>query len=143
MAKQKNKPVGLSVELQRLAEAEYINSFLVTGDIVTAKDVYCKILGDLVAKVPEDVELRAVDLRQQHLAILDPEIRKVKRMEWKEFTLLRSQLLRMLMNDDVAETDIPDTINFSDLKSLAPDEINTVITAFQKLQVLRREILSS
>jgi len=143
MAKQKNKPVGLSVELQRLAEAEYINSFLVTGDIVTAKDVYCKTLGDLVAKVPEDVELRAVDLRQQHLAILDPEIRKVKRMEWKEFTLLRSQLLRMLMNDDVAETDIPDTINFSDLKSLAPDEINTVITAFQKLQVLRREILSS
>lgn len=147
MANSKSKksasPGDLSTSLRSLAEDEYMNRFMVTGDVVSAQDVYRKTLGDLTSKVPERVELRAIELRKQHLAILDPEIRRVKRAEWKEFNLLRSQLLRMLLNDDIAETGIPDSLSFSDLKNLGPDEINTVITAFTKLQDMRRSILSS
>lgn len=147
MAKSKSKKPArsgdLSESLRSLAEDEYMNRFMVTGDVVEAQDVYRKTLGDLASKVPEHVELRAIDLRKQHLAILDPEIRRVKRAEWKEFNLLRSQLLRMLLNDDIAETGIPDALSFDDLKNLGPDEINTVITAFTKLQDMRRNILSS
>ncbi len=144
MAK-KSKRSEQSIEDARrqLAEAEYMNSFLVTTDVVSAKKAYRKALGDLRANPPESVEKRAIDLRKQMIAILDPQIKKVKRMEWVEFELLHAQVRRLLLKDDVADTGIPDQVMLDHLRDMQPGEVNAAVSAMRQLQEMRRDILLS
>lgn len=133
--------VPLSELRQNLAESEYIHTYLTTSDTLAAKNAYRKALGDLKANPPEEVERRGIDLRSQTIKILDPKIRSLKRDEWLEFELLHTQVRRMLLKDNVAETGVPDTINLADLKDMTPNELDVALDSLKKLQEIRRGIL--
>lgn len=127
----------------KLAASEYMNRFLTTGDVLEAEHAYRKTLASLDAEIPGDLENRAIHIRQQFLDILEPEIKRVKRAEWKEFELLHYQLRRMLLKDDVAETGIPDKLCPEQLKDMTPESFTHVINSMVKLHEMRREILNS
>jgi len=126
---------------QSLAESEYTHTYLTTSDTLAAKTAYRKALGDLKAEPPEEVERRCIELRSQMLEILEPKIRKIKRDEWLEFDLLHTQVRRMLLKDNIAETGVPDKLNLSDMKDMTPNELDVALDSLKKLQEMRRSIL--
>ena len=129
--------------MQELAEAEYLNCFLTTCSFLEADQAYRKSVGDLTAEVPDKVCRDAIERRLKMLEVLQPEILKVKRQEFKELKLLESQLHRLTLSGDVAETGIPDELKLDDLRAIDVDDLTSVVNGFKKLQEMRREILSS
>lgn len=143
MAKSKSPPETIADARSRLAEAEYLNRYLVTCDLAQAELAYQKAVGKLDAKIPDDVERKAIVLRRQMLDILDPRIRSVKREENKEYEMLHAQVRRLVLKDDIAETGIPDKIEPAHLKDMGAEELTYAINAISKLQEMRRNILIS
>lgn len=137
------KPKTTDEMRRELAESEYVHAYITTSDLNAARTSYRKTMGDLKAVPPDGVERKAIELRSQSLAILDPKIRGIKRQEWLEFELLHSQVRRMLLKDDIADTGIPDQITLSVMKDMSPNELDVAVDALKKLQEMRRNILTS
>lgn len=128
---------------RELAEAEYINRFLLTCSFIEAEDTYRQTIGKLNVEIPEAVERNAISRRRNMLKLLEPEILSIKRKEYKELEILHLQLRRLILQDDTAETGIPDEIKLDQLRDMDSEAVTNVINGFKKLQEMRREILSS
>ena len=129
--------------LVALAEAEYINKFFLTCDLVEAEKAYRVAVGKLEAAIPEELQERAANMRIQMLETIQKELLKVKREEWKEYKMLHAQALRILLEDDFIDTGVPDNLDIAQLRSIEPDDLAIVVKTFQSLQEMRRGILST
>ena len=145
MSRRKNKEDKESLDdaRQELAEAEYINRFLLSCSFIEAEDAYRRAIGKLNVEIPEKIERNAIDRRRNMLKLLEPEILSVKRKEYKELEVLHLQLRRLILQDDTAETGIPDEIKLDQLRDMDSEAVTNVINGFKKLQEMRRDILSS
>jgi hypothetical protein len=126
-----------------LARAEYTNRYLLTCSFVEAEASFRASLGNLNAKIPEDLEQDAIDRRLVMIKILEPEILQVKRKEFKEIEVLHAQLRKLVLQDEIAETGIPDDVHLDQLRTVDADDIMSVMNGFKCLQEMRRNVLDS
>lgn len=145
MSSRKNKENPQSVDELRLvlADAEYINRYLLSCSFIEAEDAYRRAMGKLDVQIPERVQRDAIERRMKMLRILEPEILNIKRKEHKELELLHLQLRRCVLLDSEAESGIPDEIKLDQLKNMEAEDVTYAINGFKKLQEMRREILAS
>ena len=75
--------------------------------------------------------------------MLEPEILQVKRQEFKEIEVLLMHLRKLVLQDEVAETGIPSELTLDDLKTVDSDAIMAVLNGFERVQEMRRKVLTS
>jgi hypothetical protein len=139
----KSKKDELAEAREELARAEYLNKFLLTCSFTEAEDAYRSSLASLSAEIPPELELDAIGRRKGMLQILEPEILQVKRQEFKEIEVLLVHLRKLVLQDEVAETGIPNELTLDDLKNVDSDAIMAVLNGFDRVQEMRRRVLTS
>ena len=139
----KSKKDELLEAREELARAEYLNKFILTCSFVEAEDAYRSSLASINAPIPPELELDAISRRKAMLNMLEPEILQVKRQEFKEIEVLLMHLRKLVLQDEVAETGIPSELTLDDLKTVDSDAIMAVLNGFDRVQEMRRKVLTS
>lgn len=140
--KPKDNPGTLLESRRQLAEAEYRQCYFSTHDLQKAENAYRLAVGDLDEKVPERLEQACIALRKTELQAMESRTKALADNEQKEIDLLHLHLRRLLLVDAVAESGIPSNPAMSDLKDADGETLTNAMNAFQKLQEMRRSLLS-